>query len=226
MSPVFSHAIEDYVKVIFELTSSNQKATTNELAERLEVKPASVTGMIKRLAAAEPPLVQYEKHRGVTLTKAGESVALEIIRHHRLLESFLHETLGYSWDEVHAEAERLEHVISEDLEERIAQALGNPQHDPHGEPIPSRDLRLPPTSKVRLSELRQGQEAIVQRVAAADLDLLRYLEKIGLVPQAKVSILEYSDYDDNLRLQITGQKDSIVLGPRVTRQVYVELADK
>jgi DtxR family Mn-dependent transcriptional regulator len=179
--------------------------------------------MIQKIAAAEPPLVEYQKHRGVALTLAGENVALEIIRHHRLLELFLHESLGYSWDEVHGEADRLEHVISEDFEERMAQALGDPTHDPHGHPIPSRDFHLPPQSTQRLSELRPGQQATVQRVEDADPELLRYLSSLGLTPQALVTALDYSSFDDNLRVQVAGQDESVVLGPRVTRRIYIDI---
>lgn len=217
-----TQAIEDYLKSIYEITREDLRASTNQIAERMGVTPASVTGMIQKMATAEPPLVEYQKHRGVALTDHGESIALEIIRHHRLLELFLHETLGYSWDEVHGEADRLEHVISEDFEERIARALGNPSHDPHGHPIPTRDFRLPPQSGQRLSELRPGQQARVQRVGDAEPELLRYLSSIGLTPQTRVAVLEYSAFDDNLRLQVNGQDKPVVLGPRVTRQIYIE----
>lgn len=221
MRTSLTHAVEDYLKTIYELTADNQRVSTNLIAERLGITPASVTGMIQKLAGANPPLLEYRKHHGVELTPEGEKVALEIIRHHRLLELFLHETLGYSWDEVHAEAELLEHVISEDFEERIAQALGDPSHDPHGEPIPTRDFRLPPQSKTRLSELRSGDQASVQRVDNTDPNFLRYLTSIGLTPQARLEILGHSPFDDNLRLQVQGQAQPIVLGLRVTRQVYV-----
>lgn len=221
MRPNLTHAIEDYLKAIYELSLSDGRATTNQIAERMEVTPASVTGMIKRLAATEPALLLYQKHQGVELTEAGEKVALEIIRHHRLLELFLHETLGFSWDEVHEEADRLEHVISETLEERIAQALGDPTLDPHGAPIPTKELNLPPQVRVRLMMLREGQEAVVQRVEDDDPELLRYLETIGLVPLAQVEVIEHSVFDDNLRLLIDDQE--VVLGPRVTEQVYVEV---
>jgi DtxR family transcriptional regulator, Mn-dependent transcriptional regulator len=221
MRITLSQAIEDYLKAIYDLTVCGERATTNLLAERMGVAPASVTGMIKRLAAATPPLVSYQKHHGVTLTPEGDRIALEVIRHHRLIELFLHETLGYSWDEVHAEADRLEHVISEEMEERIAQSLGNPSRDPHGEPIPDRDLLLPPSSSLRLSELRPGQRARVERVEAADLKFLRYLDSICLTPGVEINILEYSVFDENLRLQVSGVEQPVVLGPRVTSRVYV-----
>ena len=125
-----TQSIQDYLKHIFELSEDGTPASTNDLAARLGIKPASVTGMIQKLAAAEPKLVDYQKHQGVTLTPAGERAALEVLRHHRLLETWLVQSLGYTWDEVHEEACRLEHVISEDFEERMDAALGHPTHDP------------------------------------------------------------------------------------------------
>ncbi len=220
-----THAVEDYLKAIYELTLTQDRASTTQIAGCMGVTPASVTGMIKRLAANDPPLIEYHKHRGVVLTPKGEQVALEIIRHHRLLELYLHERLGYSWDEVHAEADRLEHVISEDFEERIAQALGNPLLDPHGEPIPNRKLELPPHSATRLSDLRPGQRAIVQRVGDTDPELLRFLSSIGLIPGVEVTALDYSAFDDNLHLQIGERAKPIVLGLRVTGQVFVEISN-
>ena len=218
-----TQSIEDYLKVIYDLTASDQSASTNQIAERMGVTPASVSGMIKRLANSEPPLLRYEKHHGVMLTDQGERAALEVIRHHRLLELFLYETLGYTWDEVHNEADRLEHVISEEFEERIAQALGNPLHDPHGEPIPQRDLSLPTQSGVRLSELRLGQRATIQWVSDTEPELLRYLSKIGLVPRAQILVVGYSAFDDNLQLQVTGKSKVLILGPCITQQIYVEV---
>lgn len=181
-----TQSVEDYLKAIYDLTLDHGRASTNQISQRMGVKPGSVTGMLKRLAANDPPLLDYHKHRGVALTPEGERVALELIRHHRLLELYLHERLGYTWDEVHAEADRLEHVISEDFEERIAQVLGDPLHDPHGDPIPTRDLQIKPDTWMRLADLRMGQQAIVQRVEDEDPQLLRYLLGIGLVPQAQI----------------------------------------
>ena len=218
-----TRVIEDYLKTIYDLTASYDRATTNQIAERMEVTPASVTNMVQKLALTEPPLLDYRKHRGVKLTPEGEKVALEIIRHHRLLEMFLHQTLGYSWDEVHEEADRLEHVISEELEERIATSLGDPLHDPHGDPIPTRELHLPLTSEVPLSQLRPPKVAEVQRVRDGDPELLRYLSEMGIKPQARLEIIEYSPFDNNLQVRIAGREEPVVLGPRVTNQVYVEL---
>jgi len=214
-------SIEDYLKSIYVLTLAEERASTNQIAERMGVTPASVTGMLKRLATNDPPLLEYQKHHGVVLTAEGEKVALEMIRHHRLLELFLHETLGYPWDEVHAEADRLEHVISEVFEERIAQALGDPNHDPHGDPIPTRDLILPQMSWARLDMLREGQQAIVQRVDNETPELLRYLSSIGVIPGIHLEVVGFSEFDGNLHLRVG--ETVLVLGPGVTQQIYVEV---
>ena len=220
-----TRVIEDYLKTIYELTRASERATTNQIAARMEVTPASVTNMIQKLAETDPPLLDYRKHRGVQLTPEGERVALEIIRHHRLLEMFLHETLGYSWDEVHEEADRLEHVISEEMEERIAISLGNPQHDPHGDPIPSRDLQMPQSSAVTLSQLRPSQKAQVKRVSDSDPDLLRFLSERGIEPAARLEILDYSLFDKNLQVQVVGEDDPVVLGAVITSLVFVEIIE-
>src|SRR5215470_12717526 len=175
MEQTLTISIQDYLKHIYELTESGENASTNALAQKLNIKPASVTGMMQKLASAQPALVEYHKHQGVTLTKDGQKAALEVIRHHRLLEAWLVQTLGYSWDEVHEEAERLEHVISENFESRIAAAMGNPVRDPHGELIPTADLRMPIDTLTPLSALRPKQIATIKRVSASDTNLLRHL---------------------------------------------------
>jgi DtxR family Mn-dependent transcriptional regulator len=183
-------SIQDYLKNIYDLTEHGENASTNALAEKLKISAPSVTGMIKKLSKAKPPLVEYQKHQGVTLTKDGRRAALEVIRHHRLLEMWLVQTLGYSWDEVHEEAERLEHVISEDFERRIAAAMGHPIRDPHGDLIPTEDLKMPEDDSMPLSALRPGKTATILRVKASDPNLLRYLEGISLIPGAKIEIKE------------------------------------
>lgn len=223
MPEQLTHAIEDYLKAIYKLSAMGGRATTTELANLLKVTPASVTGMVQRLASDDPSWVDYQKHRGVSLTPEGERAALEIIRHHRLIEMFLHEVLGYPWDEVHDEAERLEHVISENFEERIARVLGNPTHDPHGDPIPSRDLKIPPACDTRLSDLRPDQHAVVMRVHDSDPDFLRHLGGLGLKPEIKVSVLEYSPFDENLKIQVNGQPAPVILGRKITQQVFVDI---
>jgi DtxR family Mn-dependent transcriptional regulator len=217
-----SQSIEDYLKAVYELTRDEERASTNALAEYLDVAPASVTGMLQKLAETEPPLLEYQKHRGVQLTRQGEKVALETIRHHRLLELFLHQILGYEWDEVHDEADRLEHVISEMFEERIAAALGDPNHDPHGDPIPRPDLSLPDSDATLLSTLRAGEGGLVTRVRDTRPELLRHLSEQGVVPGAEIHVTEYSEFDGNLHLHLEGSPDEIVLGPRVTSQIFVE----
>jgi DtxR family transcriptional regulator, Mn-dependent transcriptional regulator len=213
---------QDYLKAIYELSRSHQIASTNDLADKLGISPASVTGMVQRLASSKPPLVNYRKHQGVTLTKPGERAALEVIRHHRLLETYLVESLGYGWDEVHVEAERLEHAISEEFESRIAELLGNPIRDPHGEPIPTSDLKMPVDSSVTLNNLRPEQQARISRVNAEDPRFLRHAKGLGLVPGAKIKVISYSEYDQNLSVEINQQK-AIVLGNPITNRIYVEV---
>jgi DtxR family Mn-dependent transcriptional regulator len=220
MQPSLTISTQDYLKHIYELTAGGENASTNALSEQLNVKPASVTNMVQKLASTKPALVEYQKHQGVTLTKEGEKAALEVIRHHRLLEAWLVQTLGYSWDEVHEEAERLEHVISEDFERRIAAAMGHPLRDPHGELIPTADLKMPVEVSTPLSALRPNQKAKVQSVRSADDDLLRYLQSQGLVPGAQIEILDYSPFDHNLTVK-AGRKTS-VLGLSVTSKIFVE----
>lgn len=217
-----TQSIEDYLKAIFEIAGESGKASTTKLAEMLEITPASVTGMIKKLSDTNPPLVLYQKHHGVSLTEDGLKIALETLRHHRLIELYLHQILAYPWDEVHDEADRLEHVISEKFEDKISKALGNPNHDPHGDPIPRKDLSLPKTSGTKLSDLRPTQTATIKRVRDTDPDLLRHLSEIGLTPESKISIIKFSEFDGNIHLKVEGHKEILVLGPRVTKQIYVE----
>jgi len=214
-----TQSAQDYLKKIYELSEGGQPASTNDLARCLAIKPASVTGMIQKLAAEKTPLLEYQKHQGVTLTAAGKKAALEVIRHHRLLETWLVQNLGYSWDEVHEEAERLEHVISEDFESRIAAALGNPTRDPHGDLIPTADLKMPADESTPLSALRPPQSAVIQRVAAQDVPLLRHLEEMGLTPQTAIEVTAYSPFDHNLTVK-TGRKLH-VLGIAITSKIFV-----
>lgn len=214
--------IQDYLKAIYNLAKSEGSASTTALAARLGVAAPSVTGMIQKLASSTPPLVVYRKHQGVTLTPEGERAALEVIRHHRLIETYLVENLGYGWDEVHAEADRLEHAISENLEARIAAALGNPLRDPHGEPIPTVELVMPADADLPLSALRPPQKATILRVRSEDPALLRHLESLGLVPGARVRALDFSPFDQNLQLEIEGHPSAVVVGIAITSQIFVE----
>lgn len=222
METVLTQSTQDYLKHIFELTEDGVPASTNDLAARLGVKPASVTGMIQKLASAEPPLVDYLKHQGVTLTPEGEQAALEVLRHHRLLESWLVQSLGYSWDEVHEEACRLEHVISEDFEARMAAALGHPKRDPHGDPIPDAELVMPSDKAYPLSSLRPTRQAVILRVNDEDPAFLRHLDELGLVPGTQLEVISYSSFDNNLTISIVGQP-SFVIGIAITSKIYVEV---
>jgi DtxR family Mn-dependent transcriptional regulator len=213
-------SIQDYLKTIYELTESGENASTNALAQKMKISAPSVTGMLQKLASSKPALVEYHKHQGVTLTRDGRKAALEVIRHHRLLEAWLVQTLGYSWDEVHEEAERLEHVISEDFERRIAAAMGHPTRDPHGELIPTAELVMPKDTSTPLSSLRPSQTGTVLCVKAADTELLRYLDGLGLVPEAEIEVKEYSPFDHNLTVKV-GRKTT-VLGLNITSKIFIE----
>jgi len=216
-----TQSVQDYLKRIYELTEDGSPASTNDLARELNIKPASVTGMIQKLAAEKTPLVEYQKHQGVTLTPAGKKAALEVIRHHRLIETWLVQTLGYTWDEVHEEAERLEHVISEEFERRIAAALGHPTRDPHCDLIPTEDLKMPVDDSTPLSSLRPSQSAKILRVDAQDPALLRHLDNLGLTPGVQIKVIEYSAFDNNLAIKV-GKKIK-VLGLNITTNIFVEI---
>jgi DtxR family Mn-dependent transcriptional regulator len=210
-------AVEDYVKAIYTLESRDGGATTTGLAERLEVRPASVSGMLPKLT--ELGLVEHEPYRGVRLTDRGRRVALEVVRHHRLLELFLVESLGMTWDEVHAEAEVLEHVISEELEELIAAKLGNPSFDPHGDPIPSRELTVPADQSHSLYALEPGDRGTFVRVSDADPEMLRYLTERGIAPGDAVEMIERQPFDGPVSVNVAG--DVHVLGAVLARAMRV-----
>ncbi len=216
-----TEAVDDYLKAIFEIAGDEGRASTVSLAKRLRVAPASVTGMLRKLAEHQPPWVEYEKHRGARLTASGRLRALEIIRHHRLLELFLHNSLGYSWDEVHAEAEKLEHAISETFEDRIAKKLGDPEIDPHGHPIPRKDGSIPQRDEIPLLELPVGSGAAVSRVSDSDPDILRYLFGLGIVPGAALVLSERGPFDGPLLLKVDGAPNARAIGMRVAKQIHV-----
>jgi DtxR family Mn-dependent transcriptional regulator len=195
-----SPAIEDYLKAIYTLRLTNPQVTTSLLAEQIGVKPASVTGMLKTLA--ELHLVSYTPYYGVDLTNAGERIALEVVRHHRLIELYLVEALGYSWDEVHDEAEALEHVISEKLEARIAARLGHPSFDPHGDPIPTLEGMVPSVGDVSLADLDIDASGAIDRVCDQHPERLRYLAGLGLVPGARFQIVASAPFDGPVSVRV------------------------
>ena len=198
-NPDLSSTGEDYLKGIYALETEGARATTSALAERMGVSAPSATAMTKRLA--ELGLVVRAPYRGVALTPAGRRAALEVLRHHRLLERYLAETLGLPLAEVHAEAERLEHALSEEVEDRIDEALGFPTHDPHGDPIPSAELELPTVDDRTLASLEPGERTTVTRVPDRDADLLRYLASLSLLPGEEVELHAAAPFDGPLTIR-------------------------
>lgn len=185
-----SESIQDCLKTIFALHMNSERVTTNAIAASLDVAAASVTGMLKKLAGMN--LVEYERYQGVQLTPAGEKIALEVIRHHRLIELYLMEAMGYSWDRVHDEAERMEHAISEAFEERMAQLLGDPKFDPHGKPIPTKDRNIASCSRRRLSQVGSSETVRIERIQNEDPALLRRIAAFGLMPGADLTVVRQS----------------------------------
>ncbi len=213
--------MEDYAKAIYALQDRCDGAvSTTALAERLGVTPASASGMVRKLG--EQGLVTHEPYRGVRLTTSGTRVALEVLRHHRLLELYLAETLGVPWDRVHDEAEVLEHVLSDDLEALIAAKLGHPTHDPHGDPIPTEDLTLPEEPTESLSALEPGAEGIFVRVSDSDPEMLRYLSERGIAPGAALRVEDKQPFGGPLFVRLRG--DVHVLGGRLAAAMRVRTA--
>lgn len=195
-----TQAVEDYLKTIYEIQHEQDRVATTVLAEQLHIAPASATGMIKKLA--DMRLVVYEPYQGVVLTEAGRKIALEVIRHHRLIELFLAEALGVPWDQVHAEAHKIEHVLSAELEQRIDAALGHPTTDPHGSPIPALDGSIEQLDYIKLSDLKPGQSGVVAEVSDHDAALLRYLGELELYPRAQVRVLAVAPFSGPLTVRI------------------------
>ncbi len=219
-------AVEDYSKAIFSLESRGEEpVSTNALAERLGITPGSVSAMLKRLD--ELGLITHVPYRGVRLTGDGRRIALEVIRHHRLLESYLAEALGMSWDRVHAEAEVLEHVLSEDLEELIAAKLGHPTVDPHGDPIPSAELELEERATNRMESLQPGDQGLFVRVSDSDPEMLRYLADCGIAPGDRFRVRDRQPFGGPLFVRFlhaeTGGEHEHAIGGRLAGAMRVEL---
>lgn len=223
MPDELSTNIQDYLKRIYEVTTSGGKASTSQLAEALGISSASVTNMLQKLSKTQPPYVSYRKHQGVQLTEAGRMAALKIIRRHRLIEHYLVKALGYTWDEVHQEAEILEHAMSSLLESRIDAALGYPDFDPHGDPIPDADLVVPEVEQITLTSLEVGKSAGVLRVPHEDPQVLRYLGKCGLRPGARVTLLARTPYDQTMRIHIQESGEEVVIGPALGDQISLSV---
>ena len=202
-----SVAIQDYLKEIYKIQAAGERATTTAIARRMGVAPSSATSMVKKLAALG--LAEHAPYRGIELSDAGTKIALEVIRHHRLLEQYLAETLGLGIDAVHAEADRLEHVLSEELEARIDEQLGYPTHDPHGDPIPDAGLNVDRSQLRSLDALEPGEEATVRRVPDGDAELLRYLAELTLVPGRRVLMRKSEPFGGPLTVAIDGSEHAI-----------------
>jgi DtxR family Mn-dependent transcriptional regulator len=212
--------VEDYLKAIYELERAGGPAGTNEIAQRLAIAPASVSGMIRRLAKQR--LLAHERYRGVRLTAAGRRVALRTIRRHRVIEAYLTRALGFSWDRVHDEAERLEHAASDELVDRMAAAIGEPATDPHGAPIPTREGKIAERPMLALDALALRERGRVGEVSDEDAERLRYLGSLGLTPGARVQLLERAPYGGPLRLKV-GAKERVI-GAELAGTVLVERA--
>ena len=216
----FTQSQEDYLKALYHLHGDTRPVPTRELAQRLGISSPSVSEMVNRLEAQG--LVEHDRYRGQQLTREGRKVALELVRHHRLLEMFLVQVLGYSWDEVHEEAERLEHVISERMEQRIFDLLGRPELDPHGHAIPSLTGKVRPISDKPLSECRAGESVVVQGVSDDDAATLRELERRHLLPGTRIEVLAASEFEGPIEVRIKGRREQIPLG--LARAMFVTVA--
>ena len=217
-----SGPVEDYLKAIYDLERDAHPAATNDIAERLDISPASVSGMMRRLA--EQGLITHEPYRGVRLTADGRRAALRTLRRHRILECYLTEVLGYPWDRVHDEAEQLEQAASEELIERMASALGDPAHDPHGAPIPSREGVMEEAALCSLAEAPNGERFRVRQVMDDDAERLRYLAELGIRPGAMGRLLDRAPFDGPITLWVdqAGGGVTRAIGPGLASQVFVE----
>ncbi|MGD2068157.1 MAG: metal-dependent transcriptional regulator [Gemmatimonadota bacterium] len=213
-------SVEDYLKAVFALSERGEPAATSALAETLDVQPASVSGMVKRLAEAD--LVEHVPYRGVRLTDVGRGEALRIIRRHRILETYLVERLGYAWEDVHDEAERLEHAASDTLVDRMAAALENPSHDPHGAPIPTSKGEIEEVEFATLAEADRGAAVHIRAVADEDAERLRYLEARGLKPGVLLHVESREPFDGPVTVRVGGNAGPPqVVGAELARRIFV-----
>jgi DtxR family Mn-dependent transcriptional regulator len=214
--------VEDYLKAIYEIERGGSAAATNDIASRLAIAPASVSGMIRRLAGQG--LLKHERYRGVRLTGAGRSAALRTLRRHRILECYLTQILGYDWDRVHEEAERLEHTASDELIDRMATALGDPTVDPHGAPIPTREGAVDETRLRSLADLGAGERARVLRMADEDGGFLRYLAELGVTPGVELEVAQRAPFDGPLTVKVG--KGTHAIGASAAARVFVQKTER
>jgi DtxR family transcriptional regulator, Mn-dependent transcriptional regulator len=211
-------AVEDYLKTIYQLSAGGEPVGTSAIAERLGIAPGSVTGMLKRLG--QQGLIDHERYQGASLTDKGRREAIRMIRRHRILELFLVEVLGYTWDQVHEEAERLEHAASDDLVDRMAHVLGDPEADPHGHPIPPAGAPFRPADLPNLADLQVGERAVLRRVSDEDPEALRYLARLNLIPGVRLQVLERMPLRGPLRIQVEDVEE--VIGLELAARLCVE----
>jgi DtxR family transcriptional regulator, Mn-dependent transcriptional regulator len=216
---ILTQSVQDYLKAIFKL-QTNEAVSTTEISKEMNVSGASVTGMLKRLSSMG--LVDYNSYKGVRLTEFGKKIALEIIRHHRLLELYLKEKLGYTLDKVHEEACRLEHVISREFADKINELLGDPKFDPHGHPIPSKDGSIQFPNEKQLSEVEPGQFVIIRRLNDDDTKLLGYLEELGLLPGVKLKLINKAPFSGPITLRL--KDEDKIIGNEVASKIFIEPA--
>jgi DtxR family Mn-dependent transcriptional regulator len=219
-----TEAVEKYLKTIYEIQQHGGRVKTSTLAQALGVTAGSVTDMLKRLSGTRPKLVSHELHKGVALTPSGKKAALSVIRRHRLLETFLNQVLGFSWDEVHVEAEKLEHHISDKLADAIAEFLNHPQHDPHGDPIPEKDGRMQTERHQTLTVTPLGESVRIARVRHDDPEVLRYLDELNIRLDTVVTVVEKAPFDGPLSIRIGAQRNARVktIGIHVSDNIMVE----
>ena len=215
--PPLTEPVEDYLKAIYEIERTGAAASTNDIAQRLSIAPASVTGMVRRLAGQG--LLAYERYRGVRLTDNGRQAALRTIRRHRVIESYLTHALGYEWDRVHEEAERLEHAASDELVDRMAAAIGDPDADPHGAPIPRADGTIDETASDTLADLQPGARARIARVSDENGELLRYLDELGMRPGVRVRVDDVAPFDGPITLVVGSVRRTV--GLELARHIFV-----
>ena len=222
---MLSQAAQDYIKSIYKLQNGHEpveSVNTSLIAEKMEVAAASATNMVKKLA--ELNLLQHTPYRGVELTEAGREVALEILRHHRLIELYLSKALGYRWDEVDAEADRLEHVISEEFEDKIDEVLGFPTTDPHGAPIPTKEGDIERFDYLRLTDVAEGKSVVIGQVNDQDPEMLRYMASLGIRPGVEIEVRKKAPFNGPIEIQLSGGERQ-ALGVEVAGHIFVTLSD-
>lgn len=219
-NPSITEAMQDYLKIIYEETAGipGERATTSAIADRMGIRPASVTGMLQRLAGEG--LIDYRKHHGARLTGAGLEAALRVIRHHRLIETFLHKKLGFSWDEVHDEADRLEHFISTAVTQRMADLLGNPRRDPHGDPIPTRHLEVPDRVRKRLVDLSPGDKGTIARLSDHNPVLLQQAAALGVTPSVMLHVIICNDQE--VGVEIGPERRQVAIPQDLAAHIFIE----